>query len=67
MGQLWSEHPRPELLVHAGLCQEEDGRSKQEGGGGEVDGVVAERHHDHHVHQEGHQKAEGEEDTFDTE
>ena len=31
------------------------------------DGVVAEGHRNRHVHQEGHQKAEGEEDTFDTE
>ena len=67
MGQLWSKHPRPELLVHGGLHQEEDERSKQEGCGGEVDGVIAERHHDHNVHQEGHQKAEGEEDTSSTE
>ena len=58
MGQLC-----PELLVPGGLYQEEGGRSKQERCGGEVDGVVAERHHNRHVHEQGHQKAEGEEDT----
>ena len=67
MGQLWSEPQRPELQVHTGLYQEEDKRSNQEGCGGEVDRVVAECHHDHHVHEQGHQKAEGEEDTSDAE
>ena len=47
--------------------EEEDERSKQEGHGGEVDRVVADGHHDCHVHEEGHQKAEGEEDTSDAE
>ena len=47
--------------------EEEDERSKQERCGGEVDRVVAERHHDRHMHKQGHQKAEGEEDTSDAE
>ena len=62
MGQLC-----PELLVPGGLYQEEGGRSKQERCGGEVDGVVAERHHNRHVHEQGHQKAEGKEDTSSAE
>ena len=47
--------------------EEEDERSKQERCGGEVDRAVAERHHDRHMHKQGHQKAEGEEDTSDAE
>ena len=47
--------------------EEEDERSKQERCGGEVDRAVAERHHDRDMHKQGHQKAEGEEDTSDTE
>ena len=67
MGQLRSKSPPPELLVHAGLCQEDYGGGDQEGSRGEVDGVVAERHDDHHVGQEGGQKAEGEKNSSEAE
>ena len=67
MGQLRSKSPRPELLVYAGLCQEDYRGGDQEGSRGEVDGVVAERHDDHHVGQEGGQKAEGEKNSSEAE
>ena len=67
VGQLRSKSPPPELLVHAGLCQEDYGGGDQEGSRGEVDGVVAERHDDHHVGQEGGQKGEGEKNSSEAE
>ena len=54
-------------FVHACLCLEDYGGGDQEGNCGEVDGVVAERHDDHHVGQEGGQKGEGEKNSSEAE